>query len=63
MNNKYRVKIDDVPGYVRVNGKRFSIINAADIFRVRMLNTMNAMENGVLSRAIDVIVKEVESEN
>lgn len=60
MKNKYRVEINDELGHVRVNGKRYSIIDAADIFHVRMLNTLQAMEDGIISRAIEVIVKEVE---
>lgn len=60
MENKYRIEIDDELDHVRVNGKRWSIDDAADIFRIRMLNTMRAVEKGVVSRAIEVIVKEVE---
>ena len=59
MENKYRVEFNDELGHVRVNGKRYSIIDAADIFHVRMLNTLQAMEDGIISRAIEVIVKEV----
>lgn len=60
MENKFRVEIDDEVGYVRVYGKRWSIDDAADIFYVKMKNTMRAMEKGVVSKAIEVIVKEVE---
>lgn len=63
MENKYRVEFDDELGHVRVNGRRFSIIDAADIFHVRMLNTLQAMENGILSKAIEVVVKEVKPKN
>ena len=60
MENRYRVEVSARPKHVLVNGKRFSIIDAADIFHVRMLNTLQAMEDGIISRAIEVIVKEVE---
>ena len=60
MENKYRVELEDDLNHVRVNGKRLSIIDAADIFKIRMFNTMCAMEDGIVSRAIEVIVKEVE---
>lgn len=60
MENTYRIEFGDELGHIRVNGKRFSIIDAADIFHIRMLNTLQAMENGIVSRAIEVIVKEVE---
>ena len=59
MKNTYRIEIDDELGHVRVNGKRWSIIDAADIFHVRMLNTMQAMEKSIVSKAIEVTVKEV----
>ncbi|MBQ2044742.1 MAG: hypothetical protein II261_07895 [Bacteroidaceae bacterium] len=59
MENKYRIEIDDELGHVRVNGKRWSIIDAADIFHVRMLNTMQAMEKSIVSKAIEVTIKEV----
>ena len=59
MENKYRIELEDDLGYVRVNGKRYCIIDAADIFHVRMLNTMRAMEDGIVSGAIEVTVKEV----
>lgn len=59
MDNKYEIELEDDLNHVRVNGKRLSIIDAADIFHVRMLNTLQAMEDGVVSRAIEVIVKEV----
>ena len=60
MKNTYRIEFGDELGHVRVNGKRLSIIDAADIFQLRILNTLQAMENGIVSRAIEVIVKEVE---
>lgn len=59
MENTYRVEINDELGHVRVNGKRYSMIDAADNFHVRMLNTLQAMEDGIISRAIEVIIKEV----
>lgn len=59
MKNKYRIELDDDIGHVRVNGKRWSIIDAADIFHVRMLNTLQAMEGGMVSKAIEVTIKEV----
>ncbi|MBQ2439139.1 MAG: hypothetical protein II267_04580 [Paludibacteraceae bacterium] len=60
MENKYRIEIDDELGHVSINGKRFSITDAPDIFKIRMFNTMCAMKDGIVSRAIEVIVKEVE---
>ena len=59
MKNTYKIEIDEKSQYIVVNGKRMSIFTAADIFRVRMLNTMIAMKEGKLSKAIEVIVKEV----
>lgn len=60
MENKYRVEIDDELGYVCVNGKRWTIGDAADIFRVRMLNMMQSMEKkSMVSKVIEVIVREV----
>lgn len=60
MKNKYRIELDDELGHVRVNGKRFSITDATDIFKFRMFNTMCAMEDGEVSRAIEITIKEVE---
>lgn len=59
MKNKIRIELEDNLYYVRVNGKKMSIRTAADIFRIRMLNTMNAMGVGKVSKAIEIIVKEV----
>lgn len=59
MNNTYRIKIDGESGYVRVNGERFSINDAADIFWFRMLNTMNAMKEGKVSKAVEITIREV----
>lgn len=59
MENKIRIEVSAKPFHVLVNGKRYSIIDAADIFHVRMLNTLQAMEDGIISRAIEVIIKEV----
>lgn len=60
MKNKYRIELDDDLGHVRVNGSRWTIIDAADNFHVRMLNTLQAMENGIVSKAIEITIKEVE---
>lgn len=60
MKNKYRIEFDDEQGHVRINGKRFSIADATDIFKFRMFNTMCAMEDGKVSRAIEVTIEEVE---
>lgn len=59
MEDKYRIEVDDKPYHVRVNGKRLSQIDAADTFQIRMLNTLRAMEDGIISRAIEITVKEV----
>lgn len=60
MKNKIRIELDDDLGHVRVNGDRWTIIKAADNFHVRMLNTLQAMENGIVSKAIEITIKEVE---
>lgn len=59
MKKTFRIELDEELYHVRVNGKRLSMIDAADTFQVRMLNTLQAMEDGMISRAIEVVVKEV----
>lgn len=59
MENKIRIEVSAEPYHVLVDGKRYSIIDAASIFHVRMLNTLQAMDDGIISEAIEVIVKEV----
>lgn len=60
MKNKYRIELDDDWGHVRVNNKKWPIIDAAYDFYLRMLNTMRGMDKGVVSKAIEVTIKEVE---
>lgn len=59
MENTYKIELDEKSHYIVVNGKQMTMFTAADIFRVRMLNTMIAMKEGNLPKAIEVIVKEI----
>ena len=59
MKNKFRIELEDDLGHVHVNGDRYSIYDAADIFRVRMLSTMQGMAIGKVSQAIELTVEEV----
>lgn len=60
MKNKFRIFFDGESGYVIVDKERMSIGKAALEFHRRVLNTLLAMETGKVSKAIEIIVKEVE---
>lgn len=59
MKAKFRISFEEETGYVVVGTKRMSVDEAADMFRLKMFNTLKAMENGYLSKAITLSVKEV----
>lgn len=59
MKTVFRIFFEGETGYVIVGTRRMSIDEAADMFRIRMLNTLKAMEEGNLSKAITLSVKEI----
>ena len=59
MKNIFRISFEEETGYVIVGTRRMSIDEAADMFRLKMFNTLKEMENGFFSKAITLSVKEV----
>lgn len=59
MKTIFRIFFEEETGYVIVGTRKMSIDEAADMFRLKMFNTLKAMENGDISKAITLSVKEV----
>lgn len=60
MKNKFRIFFEGEAGYVIVDKERMSMGKAALEFHQKMLNTLKAMEDGKLSKAITITVEEIE---
>lgn len=59
MKSIYRIFFEDESGYVIIGTRRMSIDDAVDEFRIRMLNMLKAMEDGRLSKAVTLSIKEI----
>ena len=60
MEKTYKIVFDEKSNYFMVDDKRVTMFAAAGNFRNRMLQTLIAMKEGNLSKAIKLTVEEIE---
>ena len=59
MKTIYRIFFEGESGYVVIGTRRMSMDDAVELFSIKMANTLKAMEDGRISKAITMSVKEI----
>lgn len=58
MKNTYEIR-KGPSGFVFVQGKKYNLTLAADVFRLQMYNTFKAMQDGNVSKKLKLTIEEV----